>query len=426
MDSQFYKNLCCDPGELHATMFTDFIVNYQFVRARMLIKRDLTEKVTEAAKEFPVIAIVGPRQSGKTTLAQMAFPQHTYISLEDYDMRMLANADPRKFLQEYPTASGIILDEIQHVPELLSYMQTIIDKEKKNGYFIVTGSQNFLVDEAITQTLAGRMAVLTLLPLSINELEHAKLLPTSIESYVYKGSYPKIYAEDVSAQRLYSNYIRLYVERDVRQIKNIADLNTFQRFMRLCAGRTGQILNLSSLGNDCGINHSTAKAWISLLEASYVVFLLHPFYKNFGKRIIKSPKLYFIDTGIACSLLNIRSAQELSTHYLRGGLIESMIIADLLKQQYNGDMRPHIYFWRDNIGNEIDCIIDESRWPVAVEVKAGQTIAPGFFKELIFWNNITKDSQAPKYLVYGGTEDQSWPQAEVLSWRSAGNLISGS
>lgn len=389
----------------------------------MLIKRAITDKVIDAASEFPVIAIVGPRQSGKTTLAQMVFPRHKYVSLEDYDIRSLAQADPRKFLTEYPTEFGIILDEIQHAPKLLSFMQTIVDREKKNGYFIVTGSQNFLVDEAITQTLAGRMAVLTLLPLSISELKNADLLPSKIETYVYKGSYPKIYAEDVSVERLYANYIRLYVERDVRQIKNVSDLSTFQRFMQLCAGRTSQILNLSSLGNDCGINHSTAKAWISLLETSYVVFLLYPYYKNFGKRIIKSPKLYFIDTGVACSLLNIRSAQELSDHYLRGGLVESMIISDLLKQQYNLDQRPSLYFWRDNIGNEIDCIIDEPKYPVPVEIKSGKTVAPDFFKEINYWDKLTNNSQVPKFLVYGGSENQNWPQAKVLSWEFSGNLI---
>ena len=389
----------------------------------MLIKRVMTEKIIQASSEFPVIAIVGPRQSGKTTLSQIAFPRHKYVSLEDYDVRALAQADLRKFLSEYPTEFGIILDEIQNAPELLSYMQTIVDKQKKNGYFIVTGSQNFLADEAITQTLAGRMAVFTLLPLSISELKNTDLLPEKIETLVYKGSYPKLYAQDVSVERLYSNYIRLYVERDVRQIKNVSDLNTFQRFMQLCAGRIGQILNLTSLGNDCGINNSTAKAWISLLEASYVVFLLYPYYKNFGKRIIKSPKLYFIDTGVACSLLKIRSPQELSDHYLRGGLVESSIISDLLKQQHNLEQRPSLYFWRDKTGNEIDCIIDQSKYPVPVEIKAGKTVVSDFFKEIDHWNELTKNSQGPKFLIYGGAEDQNWPQANVLSWQSTGNLI---
>lgn len=389
----------------------------------MLIRRDLAQQVDLAASEFPVIAILGPWHSGKTTLAQLAFPHHRYISLEDYDVRALAQADPRKFLLEYPTEHGIILDEIQHVPELLSYMQTIVDREKKNGYFIVTGSQNFLVNEAITQTLAGRMAVLTLLPLSIHELETASLLPEKIETLVYKGSYPKAHAETVSIERLYTNYIQLYVERDVRQIKNVADLNTFQKFMRLCAGRIGQVLNLSSLGNDCGINHATAKAWISLLEASYIVFLVHPYYKNFGKRLIKAPKLYFVDTGIACTLLKIRSPEELSDHYLRGGLIESFILADFLKQQHNLEQQPNLYFWRDQSGHEIDCIIDTAHYPVPVEIKSGKTVATDFFKELIFWQNTTDIPTSPQYIIYGGIEDQKWPQAQVLSWKSAGKLM---
>ncbi|HBL98314.1 TPA: AAA family ATPase [Candidatus Dependentiae bacterium] len=389
----------------------------------MLIRRRLEEKLIEAAQEFPVIALVGPRQSGKTTLAQVSFPDHRYVSLEDYDILSLALSDPRKFLTEYPSASGIILDEIQHAPILLSYMQTIVDKTKKNGFFIVTGSQNFLVDEAITQTLAGRMAVLTLLPLSISELSDAHLLPERIETLIHKGFYPKAHAADVSVERLYSNYIRLYVERDVRQIKNIADLGTFQKFMRLCAGRIGQVVNLTSLGNDCGINQSTVKAWLSLLEASYIIFSLYPYYKNFGKRLIKAPKLYFIDTGLACSLLKIRSTDEVSDHYLRGGLVESLIIADLLKQQHNNEEQPSLYFWRDSTGNEIDCIIDESRYPVPIEIKAGKTIVSDFFKNMDYWGKTTENTHTPRYLVYGGDEDQSWPQAEVVAWKSAGDLI---
>ncbi len=389
----------------------------------MLIKRTLKDQALEAASEFPVIAIVGPRQSGKTTLAQTTFPKHTYVSLEDLDIRSRAKTDPRMFLADYPTTSGIILDEIQHAPELLSYMQTIVDREKNNGYFIITGSQNFLVDQAITQTLAGRMAVLTLLPLSLNELDEASLLPEKLETLVYKGTYPKAHAQKVSIDRLYANYIRLYVERDVRQIKSVADLNSFQKFMRLCAGRIGQVVNLTSLGNDCGVSHSTIKSWLSLLQASYIVFLLHPYYKNFGKRLIKSPKLYFIDTGLACSLLRIRSAQELSDHYIRGNLVESFIIADLLKQQYNFDMQPSLYFWRDKTGNELDCLVDESTGPIPVEIKAGKTVVSDFFKGITYWQKTTGVSDGLRYLIYGGDNDQSWPQANVLSWKSSGSLI---
>lgn len=388
----------------------------------MLIPRLLTPHVLDAATEYSVIAIVGPRQSGKTTLAQSCFPSHRYVSLEDYDIREVARADPRQFLSDYPTASGIILDEIQHAPHLLSYMQTIVDREKKKGFFIITGSQNFLVDEAITQTLAGRMVVLTLLPLSIEELKAAQLLPDKIETLVYKGSYPRAHAEKISIERLYSNYLRLYVERDVRQIKSVSDLSTFQKFMRLCAGRIGQELNLTSLGNDCGITQATVKAWISLLEASYVLFLLYPYYKNFGKRIIKAPKLYFVDTGIACALLQIPSAATITEHYLRGGLVESLLISDLLKQQYNKEQQPNLYFWRDQSQHEIDCIIDTPQYPVPVEIKSGKTIHKEFFKELEYWKKIT-EIQTPQYLIYGGSKDQPWPYAQVLSWQSAGNLI---
>lgn len=389
----------------------------------MLIDRIITNQIKSAAAEYPVIALVGPRQSGKTTLAQMVFPSHNYVSLEDYDVREKAQADPRMFLAQQPSAAGIILDEIQHVPSLLSYMQTIVDREKKNGYFVVTGSQNFLVDQAITQTLAGRMAVLTLLPLSIQELANAALLPTTLEELVFKGSYPKAHAQDISIERLYSNYLRLYVERDVREIKNVADLSMFQKFMRLCAGRIGQVVNFTSLGNDCGINQGTVKAWISLLEASYVVFQLYPYYKNFGKRLIKSPKLYFIDTGLACSLLQLTSVKDVADHYLRGGLVESLVIADLLKQHYNFDRQPNLYFWRDKTGNELDCVIDTAQYPIPIEIKSGQTVTTDFFQGLDYWRKTTGSPQEPGYLIYGGAQDQAWPQAHVLSWRSAGSLI---
>jgi predicted AAA+ superfamily ATPase len=389
----------------------------------MIIKRVITDKILEAATEYSVVAIVGPRQSGKTTLAQVAFPGHRYISLEDFDMRAVAESDPRKFLSDYPTEAGIILDEIQHAPYLLSYMQTIVDREKKKGYFIVTGSQNFLVDEAITQTLAGRMAVLTLLPLSIAELASAELLPEKIETLVYKGAYPRAHAEKVDIERLYQNYLRLYVERDVRQVRNVSDLSTFQKFMRMCAGRIGQEVNLTSLGNDCGINYHTANAWLSLLEASYVIIRLQPYYNNFGKRLVKSPKLYFIDTGIACSLLKIPSADDLLEHYMRGGLVESLIISDLLKQQYNLEQQPSIYFWRDQAQHEIDCIIDMARYQIPLEIKSGKTVVTDFFKELTYFNALANQPETPRYLIYGGSEDQSWPQAQVLSWRSVGNLI---
>ena len=387
----------------------------------MIIQRDLTIHLEEAAKLFPVVAVLGPRQSGKTTLVQQVFKKHNYVSLEDLDIRALAIADPRRFLQDYTNEHGIILDEIQRSPDLLSYIQTIVDKEKKRGYFILTGSQNLMISEAISQTLSGRIALLTLFPLSIHELSNANLLPDKIEDAVFTGSYPRAYIDKITPEKLYPNYISTYVERDVRQIKNVADLNTFQKFVQLCAGRIGQILNLASLGNDCGIDQKTAKAWISVLEASYIIFLVQPYYKNFGKRVIQSPKLYFVDTGIACSLLRMKSPKDLIEHYLRGHLVESFIVSDLFKQYYNIDQRPSIYFWRDQ-SHEIDVIIDQALKNTAIEIKAGKTVASDYFNQLLYWKNIT-ESKNINYIIYAGESNQGWPNAEVLSWKNSGNII---
>ena len=387
-----------------------------------MIYRELTDPLKQTAAMFPVVAVLGPRQSGKTTLVQTSFPEHTYISLEDLDVRALANTDPRRFLQDYPTKNGIILDEIQHAPGLLSYIQTIVDKEKKKGFFILTGSQNLLVDQAVTQTLAGRIALLTLYPLSIEELKQAALLPTRIEDVVFKGSYPRLYSDNIPPDKLYTNYIRTYVERDVRTVKNITDLTTFQRFLQLCAGRVGQLLNIASLATDCGIDHKTARSWLSVLEASYIIFLLYPYYKNFGKRLIKSPKLYFVDTGIVCSLLRIRSVDELINHYLRGSIVESFIITDLFKQYYNNDEQPGLYFWRDQQGHEIDCLVEQALRVVPLEIKAGKTVTSHYFDQLTKWHEIT-GSTTPSFVIYAGDRDQSWPAARVVSWHSAGTLI---
>lgn len=426
------------------------------------IPRELEKNLMSAAKEFAAVAILGPRQSGKTTLARHKFPKHKYISLEDYDLRELANTDPRGFLNDYPSGTGIILDEIQHAPKLLSYIQTAIDltlntelkPKTKRGFFIITGSQNFLLNQAISQTLAGRVAILTLLPLSIAELTKSKLLPSKIETAVFTGAYPALYIEKRSITRLYQGYINTYLERDVRQIKNIPDLNLFKKFLSLCAGRIGQEVNYSSLGNDCGLDDKTIKAWLSVLEASYIIFLLQPYYKNFGKRLIKSPKLYFVDTGLACTLLRIKSATELLDSAMRGPLIENFIISDLLKQQYNLELLPSIYFWRDLSGNEIDCIIDEGNIIVPIEIKSSKTVIDSFFKNYDYWQTLTaapspsatipsrpdiaipstpaikKLSKISKtktknnfYVIYSGDENQNWPNGKALSWSKIGNLV---
>ena len=388
-----------------------------------MIHRQLTDKLKESAGYFPVVTLLGPRQSGKTTLVKTVFNKHNYVSVEDFDVRMLANTDPRLFFETYANDSGLIIGEIQHAPELLSYIQTIVDREKKKGYFILTGSQNILVNRAITQSLAGRMAILTLFPLSISELRDAELLPETLEDALLQGSYPSVFSDKTPPLETYRYYIRSYIERDVRDLKNISNLSLFKHFLQLCAGRSGQLVNFTSLGNDLGVDHKTISSWVSILEATYVIFLLYPYNKNITKRVTKTPKLYFVDTGIACSLLNIKTLKELRHHPLRGSLIETYIISDLFKQYYNLNLEPSLYFWRDHAGNEIDCIVDEALYTIPVEIKSSKTSSPEFFKQLQTWKTIASTPSPKSYVMYGGEQNTRWPDAELLSWKSFGTLI---
>ena len=388
-----------------------------------MLTRKLKPVLIHYATKFPVVAILGPRQSGKTTLSQDTFTSHQYVSLEDLDTRDFATKDPRGFLDTYKNNYGVILDEIQHVPGILSYIQTIVDRENKPGYFVLTGSQNFLISQTITQTLAGRIAILTLLPLSINEFEDNSIIPSTIETAIFMGAYPRIYAHNISPIEWYPQYTMTYLERDVRQIINVQDLTIFQSFVKLCAGRIGQLLNVASLSNDCGISVATARSWLSLLEASYIIFLLQPYHNNFSKRLIKSPKLYFFDTGLACSLLGIESEKQLATHYLRGGLVESLLISDFFKQTFNAGRRPHIYFWRDSHGHEVDCILEKGTQLIPIEIKAGKTISNNYFTELSYWNKLTESDPVHSFVIYGGNENQQRTNGKVLGWQSAGSLI---
>ena len=392
-----------------------------------MIKRDIQKAVLEASTQFPVVAIVGPRQAGKTTLAQELFKQHQYVSLEDHDQRDHAADNPRDFLDRHSNDHGIILDEIQRVPEILSYIQTYVDREKKRGYFILTGSQNFLVNQAITQTLAGRVAILTLLPLSNSELIAASLLSSDLQTALFKGYYPSIYSTEQmpqpTAYRWYKNYIATYVERDVRQIINVSDLSVFQDFVALCAGRIGQLVNLTSLGDDAGISYNTVKAWLSLLEASYIIFKLKPHHNNFRKRIIRSEKLYFYDTGLACSLLGIEKAEQLTTHNMRGPLTECLIISELRKQFFNADMTPGTYFWRDKTGHEVDCILELGQKLIPIEIRSSRSISSDFFEGLTYWNTLAKKDSTQGYLVYAGDQDQTRSLGNVVSWKNVGNII---
>ncbi len=386
-----------------------------------MIERSAAPYLKELSKTFPAVAVTGPRQSGKTTLVKTIFPKKPYVSLEEIQVRDFALNDPKGFLQQFP--NGAILDEVQRCPDLFSYLQSIIDNEKKSGLFILTGSQQFGLLSGITQSLAGRVALLTLLPFSLLELQKSRLNPTSLEELLFQGLYPPIYDRKSNPTHWYDNYIRTYVERDVRQLINVRDLHTFQRFVRICAAHTGQLVNLSSLANDCGINHVTAKAWLSVLEASYLITLLFPHFNNFNKRLVKSPKLYFLDTGLAASLLGIQTAQQLSLHPQRGALFETWVVSELLKSRFNQALSSNLYFWRDHIGNEVDILIEQSNRLIPIEVKSGQTFASDFLKGLNHWLTLAGKSAGKAWLVYGGSQKQTRQNVQIIPWKNIGDMV---
>ena len=386
-----------------------------------MIARQLESKLKKLSTQFPAVSILGPRQSGKTTLAKSVFPHYRYFSFEDIALQSTVREDPKAFLEKYRDEQGIILDEIQHVPELFSYMQLQIDEFKKKGHFIVTGSQNFALNQAITQSLAGRIALLTLLPLSIAELKNAHLLPSTTDEVLFKGMYPVIYADVTEAGDWYRSYISTYIERDVRQIRNVTDLTAFQKFMRLCASRVGQILSLTSLSNASGLSVSTIKQWLSVLEASYIIFLLPPYYDHISSRLIKSPKLYFYDTGIICGLLSISSADLLFDHYLRGNIFESFIIADLIKQRLNQGLNPNVFFWRDKTDYEIDCIIEEGPQLTPIEIKVSQTFNQHYFDGFARFNKLTGTDVTNNIVIYSGDLTLPTKRGKMVNWREVGD-----
>ncbi len=374
--------------------------------------------------KFPVVGIFGPRQSGKTTLAREVFPRHTYLNFEDPQIRIFAEENPRAFLQEFENPYGLILDEFQYVPQMLSYIQLVSDEKNRPGYFVLTGSQNFLMNQAVTQSLAGRIGILTLLPFSLAELSDNVLLGETSYETIFKGSYPRIYSQEIAPAELYPSYIQSYIERDVRLLVNIENMATFQRFMSLCAALSGQELNVSSLATSCGISQKTVVSWLSILQASYIVFLLQPYYKNFNKRVIKSPKLYFYDTGVVCSLLNIRSSQELALSSFRGPLFESLIIADFYKQYCNRGLKSPLYYWRDMNGRlEVDCIIDTGVSCIPIEIKSSETITKAHYASILKFDEIAEIDPAGNYLIYNGIYNQKAGNGTAVSWQSAGSLI---
>jgi uncharacterized protein len=390
----------------------------------MKIKRDISQHLIDLSGQFSAVAVLGPRQSGKTTLVKDTFPDYAYVSLENIDMKIAAHDDPRGFLQAYAHHKGIIIDEAQEVPALFSYMQGIIDQEYRPGFFILTGSQNFLMHEKITQTLAGRIALLTLLPLSVAELNRAHLLPDECEALIIKGGYPQLYQRNINIHTWCSNYIGTYVEKDARQLLKITDVLTFGRFLKLCAARIGNLINYAELARDCDISPHTAKEWIAILETSYIIKLVAPYYRNFNKRVTQHPKLYFYDTSLVCELLNIRTQDALFNHPLRGALFESFIISEFFKYNYNHNETPQIYFWRDAQGHEIDCIIEKDFMTlIPIEIKASKTMASNFFDGLVDWKKITKQESVQPYVVYGGKESIKREKGHIFSWKNLVQML---
>ena len=379
-----------------------------------MVTRELQAKLIQLSTKFPFVTITGPRQSGKSTLARMAFPDYRHVSLEDLDNREFAESDPRGFIVTY--SSNTIIDEVQRVPSLLSYLQTHSDNTGKMGMYILTGSQNTELMAAVDQSLAGRVGILRLLPFSHAELKASDLLPSAINEEIFTGGYPGIYDRKIEPTDFYPSYIRTYIERDVRQMKDIGDLSKFRRLVKLCAGRIGQLLNKASLAVECGVSAPTVDSWLSVLEESYIIHFLRPDYNNFSKRLVKSPKLYFYDTGLACSLLELRSPAELSSHYLRGGLFENMVVNEFLKSSFNKGLEPALSFWRDSTGNEVNLLSSEGGVQSAFEIKSGATFSKEYFKGLSFWGKLSRADSSRKAVIFAGDNQMATSDGKVIPW----------
>ena len=378
-----------------------------------MINREAEKKIRLYAKQFRAIAVVGPRQSGKTTIARKVFPRKPYVSLEDPDERQMALDDPRYFLSRFN--KGAIIDEAQRVPELFSYLQSIIDKTNKDGLFVLTGSNNFLLQQSISQTLAGRIGYIDLLPLTLKEIKRFENKINTANDWILNGSYPEIYDKERKPSIWYPAYIRTYVERDVRMIKNIDNSSLFTKFLKICAGRTGQLLNLTAISIECGIELKTVQSWLAVLESSYIIYLLKPHYSNFNKRLVKTPKLYFYDSGLACSLLGIKTISELELSHFRGSLFENAVVSEIYKTESNKINQSQLYFWRDNKGLEIDLLIDSGKKILPVEIKSANTFSKDYLKNVFYWNALSAGKGG--MLVYGGDKSFNLPnQITITSW----------
>jgi predicted AAA+ superfamily ATPase len=381
-----------------------------------MLNRTAFSTALRLAQGFPVLAITGPRQSGKTTMARTLFAGKPYVTLEDPEERSFADTDPRGFLSRFP--HGAILDEVQRCPDLFSYLQGVLDKRKRMGEFILTGSQQFGLMSNIAQSLAGRAGLLQLLPFSLAELKEGDLLPATLDEAMLQGSYPPLYDRPVAPGDWFPNYVATYLERDVRQLLAVRDLSLFQRFLKMCAARSGQLLNLSALGADCGISHVTAREWLTVLEASYIVFLLRPHHRNFGKRLVKMPKLYFLDSGLMAYLLGIRDADTLATHASRGALFETLVVSEWVKHQFNAGQVAELYFWRDSAGHEVDLLVPHGNQFMPVEIKSGSTFSSDWTEALRKLSALFGNAALPPGIVYGGEGQYERNGCQVAGWRA--------
>ena len=382
----------------------------------MLVDREIQEECINLAKSYPVVTITGPRQSGKTTLARKVFPEKPYVSLEDPDLRRMANDDPRGLLESYP--DGCIIDEIQRVPDLLSYIQTLVDSHKQNGKYILTGSSQFHLMHNISQSLSGRTAILKLLPLTLLEASRFNHAYT-LDEWLVRGLYPRIYDESLDPTKAYRNYFETYIQRDVRQLMNIRDLRLFERFIRLCAGRSGQLFNASHLADETGVSVPTIKSWISILEASYIIFFLEPYYSNIKKRLIRSPKIYFYDTGFSSYLLNIETAEQMSRDPLKGGVFENLVILELIKFRYNKGLDHNLFFYRDSHQNEVDVLFKQGNKFNCAEIISGRTFQPRFVKGLEYFKKNFPEQINNSFCIYSGDNEHAYYSHRILNFKNA-------
>lgn len=389
------------------------------MEAKIYIERKVSHYVLKAAQMYPVVTICGPRQAGKTTLARHLFPDYKYVSLENPYMRQAFESDALGFLAEY--SAPCIFDEVQNTPELLSYLQSIVDEHDRNGMYILSGSRQMELQASITQTLAGRNAIIDLLPLSLQELEEAGV-SLSRDDAMFLGGLPRIHARGQDALMAYPDYFRTYVERDVRKMINVQKLREFEVFIRLLAARVGQLVNYASLANDVGVSAPTIREWISLLEASYIVFTVHPYYKNYGKRLIKTPKIYFTETGLVTSLLGIKSPEQVQQHPLVGSIFENLVVSEVLKAQRNNGLQPNLFFYRDSSGLEVDLILEEQLQPHPIEIKSAQTFNPALYKNLLRFMELAPGASSPA-LVYGGEDMGTLQGVKILSFNQITELL---